>query len=177
MESTSSAVVGSSPSSEPVFMDANAGIIVFGRMMVVVWRGETTRHAVEQLQRIGTDLLHRHGSAAVIGIVEETAKLPSSEARALSAQVNDDLAAKGAVAFAGVLPQQGFIAAWVRGVITGLTLLSRKRYPFGVFQTSREACEWCHSQLGSATFNVPSAVAAVEAFRADYAKSWTPGLN
>lgn len=175
MES-SSAVVGRALTGERVMMDAHAAIMVYGPIILVVWRGETTKHAVETIRRVGLDATRRHGKSVAIGIVEDSAKLPGSEGREHSARVNDELAAAGMVAAAGVLPGQGFIAASVRGIVTGLTLLSRKRYPFRVFQYPKDAVEWCHGMLGG-SFRLASAVAAVDEFRAEYAKSWAAGLN
>lgn len=169
MESSSTVVTGSVPVVEKLVMDHDVGIMVYGPVMFVVWRGETTKHAIEQILRIGTDLLKRHPSGAVIGIVEDSAKLPSSEARELSAKVNDQLFDLGMLAFAGVLPAQGFVAAWVRGVVTGLTLLSRKRYPFRVFQTTREATDWGRTLI-TTECKLGGAVAAVEEFRREYAR-------
>jgi hypothetical protein len=90
--------------------------------------------------------------------------------------VNDELSALGMVAFAGVLPAQGLIASWVRGVVTGLTLLSRRRYPFRVFQNTREACEWSRALLKADAKLIP-AVTAIEDYREEYAMSRITGPN
>jgi hypothetical protein len=177
MQSSSSTVVTSPvPVVERLVMDHDVGIMVYGPLMFVVWRGETTKHAIEQILRIGTDLLKKHPNGAVVGVVEDSAKLPSSEAREHSAKVNDQLFDLGMVAFAGVLPAQGFVAAWVRGVVTGLTLLSRKRYPFRVFQTTREATDW-ERTLITTDCKLAGAVTAVEEFRKEYAKLRRSGPN
>lgn len=153
--------------------DQHQATAVFGRIGVVVWRGDATLPAVHRVRDMGLATL---GSSTqpigLIGIVENSATAPDEAARRLSAQVNDELAHLGAVGFAAVLPQPGFAGAWVRGVVTGLNLLARRRYPFRTYESSSEACSWLFELLEDTSTSWKSTAEAIELFREDYRRCW-----
>lgn len=155
-------------------MDSNLATIIVGPVVCVVWRGVADSFGNLQVQTAGVQALKQYPAGiGVLGVVEDTHQVPNAEARKSSAQVNDRLAEFGAVGFAGVLPLKGFAGAWTRGVVTGLTLLARRRYPFHVFQYEEEATKWL-AQLLHDRANVKcdaGAVArAIRRFRREYAE-------
>lgn len=161
------------PSVQVLHMDTNLATAIIGPIVVVVWRGVADSFGNLQVQTAGVQALKQNPAGiGVMGVVEETHQVPNAEARKSSAQVNDRLAEFGAVGFAGVLPLKGFAGAWTRGVVTGLTLLARRRYPFHVFQYEEEASKWLAQLLAErARVNCDAAAVAraIRRFRREYA--------
>lgn len=161
-------------SAQVLHMDSNLATAIVGPIVVVVWRGVADTFGNLQVQTAGIQALKQTPAGiGVMGVVEDTHQVPNAEARKSSAQVNDRLAEFGAVGFAGVLPLKGFAGAWTRGVVTGLTLLARRRYPFHVFQYEEEATKWL-AQLLAERARVscdPATVArAIRRLRREYAE-------
>ena len=75
----------------------------------------------------------------MVTIVEQGAPLPSTQARTVTAEILRTAPIRlSAMVFEG----QGFGAAAVRGVITGIGLLARTPYPHRTFATVTEAVSW-----------------------------------
>jgi hypothetical protein len=108
----------------------------------------------------------------MLGIVENTAAVPNADTRRLSARINDEMAEKGVVGFAAVIPTPGFAGAWIRGVVTALNLLARRRYPFRVFETTDDACGWLAQVLGDCTMASRGVAWSIERFRDEYVRFW-----
>lgn len=162
------------PSCQVLHMDANLATILCGPIVCVIWRGVADSFGNLQVQTAGVQALKQHPAGiGVIGVVEDTHQVPNAEARKSSAQVNDRLAEFGAVGFAGVLPLKGFTGAWTRGVVTGLTLLARRRYPFHVFQYEEEATKWLAQLLrerAKVECDAAATARAIRRFRREYAE-------
>jgi hypothetical protein len=156
-----------------LYMDCDQATAVIGRFGVVVWRGETTPTGVSRVRQMGLAVLARSpGSVGLIGIVEKTAKVPDANNRRLSAQVNDELASKGAVALAAVMPMSGFAGACIRGVVTGLNLMARNRYQFHTFESTTAACGWLSGMLRDPRLDWRTAAITIEEFRETYRNFW-----
>jgi hypothetical protein len=152
-------------------VDKDQATATYGPIGVVIWHGEVTLSAVTRVKEMGLSALAdaTHG-AVLMGVVEPDSMIPSSEARNASAQVNDVLFARGVRGFAGVFPDQGFAGAWKRGVVTGITMLSRNKSPFRVFQHPREACQWFQELMPEALLDWADAAHAIEQLRREYAE-------
>lgn len=151
-------------------MTSDCAMMQWGPVFVVIWRGVTTPAAVRRLRDQVLEVIGEYpGETTVLGIVEDTAAVPNPEARRLSAAVNDELAGAGARAFAAVIPTTGFAGAWIRGVVTGLNLVARRRFPFRVFQDTFSACAWFASST-QFHWNAGAAAKAIEQFRTEYAR-------
>ena len=71
------------------------------------------------------------------------------------------------------MPLPGFAGAWARGVVTGITLLSRQRYLFQVYRYESEAVRWLGKLLvhkSGLSIDIEAGGRAIEAFRQHYAK-------
>ncbi|MGC4065517.1 MAG: hypothetical protein QM784_12895 [Polyangiaceae bacterium] len=133
-------------------MDRDQATAIVGRFGIVIWRGETTVAGVEHVREMGLELLRQaEPPACMLGIVENTAAVPNADTRRLSAKINDEMAEKGVVGYAALIPTPGFAGAWIRGVVTALNLLARRRYPFRVFESTDDACSWLAQVLGDST--------------------------
>jgi hypothetical protein len=107
-----------------------------------IWRVNTTVDGVRHLQS-GFDALAREtsGGLGLLTVVEAKAPLPPADARKALARFLSSASPRiklSAVVFEG----DGFRAAGVRGVVTGLTLMARPSYPHKIFSTVLGACQW-----------------------------------
>jgi len=115
----------------------DAVMAVWDRVVLVVWRGNTT----VALARRAEQVFHAHSGrdqALLLTIVEATAPLPRLEARAELAGAlrrGNGHVERSALVFEG----EGFRAASVRAVVAGVSLFSRPDYPHRVFGNVRSA--------------------------------------
>lgn len=158
-----------------LYMDKHQATFVWKNVAVVAWRGVCDAPAIRRIEHAaGMALDAAPGCAVIIGVVEPGAITPSEEMRVLSAATNDRLAQRGVAGFAGVFSQSGFVGSVVRGVVTGLTMLSRYSYPFRVFAGHREAVSWLAELLGEKgqRLAVDECAAIVGEFRRHYEEVW-----
>jgi hypothetical protein len=115
-------------------------------LVVVVWRSETQIPAIERCSALIGEVARRHGSAALLQIVEPTAVPPESEIRkAISAMLKGH--ARDLTCSAVVFEGDGFRAAGVRGVVTAISLLSRTPFPHVIFASPLSAINWTARHL------------------------------
>jgi hypothetical protein len=113
----------------------------------------------------------------MLTIIDENAPAPSAEARTAIARLFESGASdvvSSAVAFEG----SGFRAAFVRGVVTSLTLLARQPFPHKVFPGVTQAAAWLMPRLPTMTPRAASHLQMVEAigrWRAAYANHLSLG--
>ncbi len=123
-------------------------IAVFRRVILIVFERETTLAAAAAYRR-ALDLLDGEypNGIATLTIVAENAPLPAQgvrEALALAMRAAGKRIQRSAVYFEG----DGFRAAVVRGVATGLSRVATLPYPHKVFKTIEEAAAWLAPELG-----------------------------
>ncbi|HEY5958453.1 MAG TPA: hypothetical protein VIV60_17940 [Polyangiaceae bacterium] len=162
------------PTITRLYADPHQATAVIGPFGVVVWRGVTTPAAVARVRAAGVAALELSpGGIGMIGVVEQGAQVPDAECRRLSAQVNDELASMGVVGLAAVMPMSGFTGACMRGVVTGLNLLARNRYPFRAYESSAEACSWLSKLLSNSKTNWRATASVLDDFREEYRRIWS----
>jgi hypothetical protein len=152
--------------SEPhlVVYHSNRDLIVGSaeNLMLVVWRNATTRDGVEICRKhLMENCSGRGCEFAIMTIVEQCAQLPEAAAR-------DDLAALmhegsrwiqvSALVFEGT----GFIAAAIRGVVTGISMFARQSFPHRVFDSVSDASSFIEREQ-SRTNQMPFAAWRMEA--------------
>jgi hypothetical protein len=166
----------SAPSSGQILhLDRNQATYVFKRLVVVAWRGACDASAIRRVEVATMMALDNStGKCVAMGIVEPTAVPLSDETRALTAASNDRLHKAGAMAFAGVVAQSGFFGSVVRGIVTGLTLLSRSPYPFRMFDDHPDAITWLAQRAEKEGVSVSTTdyINAVTEFRKYYELLW-----
>jgi hypothetical protein len=156
-------------------VDRHQALVTWDHLALVIWRGVCDTAAAQRVERAGMDVLRRYPrGGALMGVVEESAIPPSPDMRKLSTAVNDRLSRQGLVGVAGVLTQTGFAGSVVRGVITGMTLLSRSDCPFKVFENHTDAATWLSQNLITHGERMGAAECAqvVGSFRSRYADHW-----
>ncbi|HEY5958661.1 MAG TPA: hypothetical protein VIV60_19005 [Polyangiaceae bacterium] len=152
-----------------LFVDQHHATLIVGPLGVVVWRGEASPSAVRRVLELGIATAAANPSGfGMIGVVELGAKAPDATSRQLSASINDELAAKGAVGFAAIIPQPGFAGAWIRAVVTSLNWLARNDYPFRAYESSEMACQWLLQSLLSSPAEYQEVARVLDAFRERY---------
>ena len=121
-----------------------------GPIFIVNWKGVTSVPVVQSLrERILSFAALMQRRIALFTIIDEAAPLPTSDARLAVTNVlrscSDDLCCS-AVTMEG----DGFRAAAVRSVATGLAFLARQPYPHRVFPQTHGALVWMTTHLGGA---------------------------
>jgi hypothetical protein len=117
-------------------------------ILVCLWRTVTTRAAIAKLRATGARLAasEREGFA-MMTVVEASADLPDPDVRADLAEYFRAVSSS-VVCSALVFEGQGFRAAAVRGITTGLNLMARQPFPHKVFATVQDAASWIDAQSG-----------------------------
>lgn len=111
------------------------------RVLFTMWRRDTTLDAVRALAPV-TQQLSRLGTGSLT-IVERGASLPSSKARTELASALR--AERTMLCSALVFEGDGFRAAAVRAITTGIYQLAKPPFPIRVFANVMEAAEWMES--------------------------------
>lgn len=158
-----------------MYMNKHQATFVWKNVAVVAWRGTCEAAAIRRIEHAAQVALDAYPQQTVVlGVVEPSGVAPSEEMRLLSAATNDRLSQRGVVGFAGVFSQMGFFGSVVRGVVTGLTMLSRYSYPFRVFGGHREALLWLAQLLNNRghRLDVDECAAAITEFRSHYESVW-----
>ena len=135
----------------------------WGRFFMVVWKGSTTVEAARAIQYGLRDFAAGHGGQRVvlITVVEASAPLPNADARTALSNIlrfcADDVLCSG-VAMEG----DGFRAAAVRGVATGLSLVARQPFPHQVFASVGQAAAWVTRHVNKQSPSKPMAASDIE---------------
>ena len=143
-------------------------LATWARFYIDIWRGNTTMEGLQAIQVGFPGFANRYPSGVgLVTIVEQRAPLPPAPVRNAMAKFLADSASAikcSAVVFEG----EGFSAAAVRGVVTGLTLVARPAYPHKIFATVPQASAWSASsivQAGEPRVNASEIVTAIAELR------------
>jgi hypothetical protein len=116
-------------------------------LFVIVWRVHTPVEAVQEAGRRATaHAAARKGPIGLMTFVQPGASIPPSASRTELAKFLREASAfvqASAVVFEG----DGFQAAAVRSVVTGLALLARQKFPHKIFGKATDASEWLVAAL------------------------------
>lgn len=110
--------------------------------LIQIWRHGTTLDAAKKVRGAAARLaVEQKGPIATLVVVEPGASLPDRDARAqLAGMVSDQRVRMAGAAM--VHEGEGFRAAAVRAVVTGLMTMARNPFPHHVTATVAEACTW-----------------------------------
>ena len=127
--------------------EADFALGSWGDLFFILWKKNTT---LEGAKAVRTHLLEftraRPAGVGLLTIVEANAPVPAADVRKALAAVLADFS-RSIKASAVIFEGQGFSAAAVRSVVTGLTLIARQSYPHKVFGSLAEASAWMLPQL------------------------------
>jgi len=121
--------------------DEQHGVGVWRNLLIAVWRTETRAPAVDRVSAVLGKLARTHRDVALLQVIEEGATAPDADARRA---ISNLLKQHGSVirCSAVVYEGDGFRAATLRAVVTGIALLSRPLYPHVVFASTISAINW-----------------------------------
>jgi hypothetical protein len=121
--------------------DDQHGVGVWRNVLMVVWRGDTRAAAVDRVSALLAELTRSHRDVSLLQVIEEGATAPDSDARrALSSMLKQH---SGAIRCSAVVYEgDGFRAATLRAVVTGISLLGRPACPHVVFASTMAAINW-----------------------------------
>ncbi len=133
-------IVGRAPVTVHARDDAHC-VGTWKNVAISVWRTQTRPAAVARMSQILGELVSRHHDVALIQVVEGGATAPDADARrAISTMLR--LYSDSIRCSAVVFESDGFRAATLRAVVTGIALLSRPPYPHVVFASTIAAINW-----------------------------------
>ena len=150
---SSSRMVDSAP--RVVYDDEGLQIAIWSRVFVNRWRTVAT---LERLQVIGE---HQRGLVravpdgriAVLTVLEDrSGAMPSGPARKEAEAVAKSVR-EAVILQAQVVEGDGFVAASIRALLSGISLAIRAPYPNNVFRTVDEALPWAEGQLRRAGYD------------------------
>jgi hypothetical protein len=156
------------PTPRVVYDDEGLQIAIWSRVFINRWRTAAT---LERLLVLGK---HQRGLVgatddkriAVVTVLEDkSGSMPSGPARKEAEAVAKSVR-EAVIVQAQVVEGEGFVAASIRALLTGITLAIRAPYPNKVFKTVDEALPWVEQQLVKAGYpqdaaGVAAAVRAV----------------
>jgi hypothetical protein len=138
------------PSPAPAVLllaDRDYALATAGPLFFIVWRVNTNIEAVREAhRRMTAHAAARGGHIGLVTIIEAGAPVPSGASRAELAGLLRDANAyiqASAVVFEG----DGFRAAAVRSVVTGLNLLARPKFEHKIFGDAGKAFAWLSTAL------------------------------
>lgn len=138
-------------------------------LVLQLWHKQTTLDGVAALRTaIGKVADESKEGLRLLIVVEPGAAMPPREARGKIADFMTDYRASiraTALAFEG----EGFRAASIRAVVTGLNLLTHHPFPYGVFSTIPEALNWTPMAPIAAGTQPMALAKAVRTYRQDRA--------
>jgi hypothetical protein len=134
-------------------------------IVLQIWHKETTMAGVASLRAAIAKVASESAAGLrLLVVVEAGAAMPPRNARASIAafmtEFKSSIRATG-LAFEG----EGFRAASVRAVVTGLNMLTQHPFPYAVFRTVDQALEWEPMSPLPAMLTRELEVRAVQAFR------------
>lgn len=146
-----------------------------GPVLLQIWRDHTPKEGAQAAVSLAGDL--GHSEAPRIGtliVVADGSPLPSSEVRALLSNLPTELGRGVGVALA--YEGNGFRAAAVRAVLSGIMLLSRHRVPHDVFPSVERAAAWLAPKIGGG-LSTTALAQAVHALRAEIPEKSRPAVH
>jgi hypothetical protein len=148
------------------YVDSAHAIGASGALLMSLWRTVTTHEAMLRFHNFSAKMVAagRKDPIAFLTVVEANADLPEPAARDELASMFKKLAESVACS-ALVFEGQGFKAAAVRGVTTGINMLARQPFPHKVFANVDEAGGWLVKQ-SSGLVSIGDAVDGIATLRA-----------
>jgi len=148
------------------YLDRNAALAIFDRVLLQVWRGEATLQAVQRLHEIGRELVARYDGVVCssLSVVESTSPPPNDRVRPLLAACYRELAPH-VVHQLFVAEGSGFRVALVRGVGLAVSALAPSFLPFKFASSVSEAARIIAPTLSLQAGGGPALEGAVELLR------------
>lgn len=151
-----------------VTVDTEHGLGTLRNVSIVVWGGETRPEYVHEWHRTLVDLsATKPGGLGVLAVVEERARMPSSEFRRAMIALQGDHAT-GVKAWSMALEGTGFRATAIRALVASTALILQRALVQGVSPSVEAAADWLAERLPpdeGSTAGAAEIVGAVVALR------------
>jgi hypothetical protein len=131
---------------------------------ILDWRGTVCVESLDASVDGARTMLRTHSRIATVNIIHPPMQLPTADLRDYAKKKMME-SPDGVACHATIIPEAGFWASAMRGVITGLYMLDRTPFPRRVFGEVREAAIWCMGELEHDRDYVPGLVSACEAIQ------------
>jgi hypothetical protein len=150
---------------------------IWGPVFFTVWKKVSRVEAARAIQYALRDLAASVPGrrVACLTVIEPRADLPDADTRTAVANIFR-FNAESIVCSANVMEGEGFRAAAVRGVVTGIALVARQPFPNHVFPSVSLSAAWiCRALVnaGAASVAPGDLIAAVDEVRASAARPVT----
>jgi len=130
--------------------DGDHLVFTYQRLFSMIWQHQTAPTAVNRAFQYVRDFAESQSPRrfCLLTVIESSATMPSSPARARLAMLMRECSAhviRSAVGFEG----SGFRGAAIRGVATGIAVVSKHQFPHRIFADVEAATEWLADGLTS----------------------------
>ena len=127
----------------------------YGNVAIHIWHIHTRKAALRHVEEMSRRAKAAgDGHFAYFGVIGPSAPMPEADVRAeLARHMRDH--SQHVVASANVFEGDGFRAAAVRNVVTGIGLIARQPFPHRVFKTTADSARWIEEQLRAANQSAP----------------------
>lgn len=111
-------------------------------LLLIVWRDRTTSTGVDECFGFFRQAFSNRGREfALVTIIEPSAKLPESRERKRIAELLTEASDRIQVS-ALVFEGSGFLAAAIRSVVAGITLMAHQSFPHRIFESVHDAAHF-----------------------------------
>ncbi len=135
---------------DPPTVDATDAAQVIGTWRghtLVIWAGTPTLKAAEAAARvIRRNVRLKPRRSAYFAMLRHGLDLPDAGFRQVFIQLGQDLRDE-LECIAVIIEGNGFVASALRGVVTGIGIAARLRYPLRCFASVEDAGEWVRTRL------------------------------
>jgi hypothetical protein len=162
----------SSPAPRVIYDDEGLQIAIWSRVFFNRWRTTATQERLVVLgeqQRALVQATADKRIAVVTVLEDKSGTMPSGPARKEAEAVAKSVR-EAVIVQAQVVEGDGFVAASIRALISGISLAIRAPYPNKVFKTVDEALPWVEQQLAKAGYPEDAAGVAAAVWAVDRGK-------
>jgi hypothetical protein len=159
----------SAPAPRVVYDDEGLQIAIWSRVFFNRWRTTATQErlvVVGEQQRALVEATSDKRIAVVTVLEDKSGAMPSGPARKEAEAVAKSVR-EAVIVQAQVVEGDGFVAASIRALISGISLAIRAPYPNKVFKTVDEALPWVEQQLAKAGYPEDAAGVAAAVWAVD----------
>jgi hypothetical protein len=125
-------------------------LFAWKNILIFVWHGDAPVELMRKLGPVFEAQARDHGRLSVVSIVGNVGQLPDESRRQA---YREFLVAHGAkfAHLALVLEREGFIGSAIRGLVTGLLVVTRQQHTVHVASTVQEVANWLPAKHAAST--------------------------
>lgn len=147
------------PAPQVIYEDDGLQIATWSRVFINRWRTVASQERLAilgQHQRALVDATDDRRIAVIVTLEDKTGLMPNAAARK-EAELVAKSVRDAVIVQAQIVEGEGFVAASMRALLTGVMLAIRAPYPNKVFKTVEDALPWVEGQLRRAGYEQDAA--------------------